>query len=130
MSLVNRTQGSDFDVCLALPTCTTKDGELSVLFNIKLAVTKSLPKFKEVGVGQCSVINARVPILKFYVQHGHEVFDLSVNNLFGLSNTNLTAVFGSLDPRVPVLGRLLKRWAKVRGINDRYVIHYKCLSPC
>lgn len=120
MSLINRTQGSDFDICLALPTCRTRSSELSVLYNIKSAVDKSLSIFKEVKVGKCFLILARVPIVKFYDQKGHEVFDLSVNNLCGLNNTNLTAVFGSLDSRVPVLARLLKRWAKTRNINDRY----------
>lgn len=116
----HRTMGSDIDACLVLPNCASRREEISALRRINEAVMHKISKFKEAGVEVSMVIPAKVPILRFCDANGNDLFDLSINNLRALDNSNLVELFGALDSRVRVLGRLIKYWAKSRGINNRW----------
>ena len=60
------------------------------------------------------IYGARVPILRL-VMNGID-FDLSVNNMLPVYNTQLIKAYGELEPRVVDLVREVKRWAKAAGV--------------
>lgn len=68
-----------------------------------------LPKhcFRDVVV----IFQATVPLVKAVDPDGTEV-DLCVGNYLGRQNSKLVSAYCSLDPRVSMLGKLVKKWAK------------------
>lgn len=71
------------------------------------------------GIKQIWVQKARVPVLKFWGTDDQVVCDISVNNLEGLSNTLLVREFCEKEPVLAPVLRLLKHWARCRGLGDR-----------
>ena len=46
--------------------------------------------------------------------------DICINNTLALSNTQMLADYAALDPRMRVMGYVIKWWAKARKINEPY----------
>jgi len=68
--------------------------------------------------GNVELINAKVPILKFYDSVGKLEVDLSVNNPTSARNTHLLYCYSQLDYRVRPLVLAVKLWAKKNNINE------------
>jgi len=68
--------------------------------------------------GRIELINAKVPILKFFDKAGGLEVDLSVNNPTSIRNTHLLFCYSQADYRVRPLVLAVKRWAKEHGINE------------
>ena len=64
----------------------------------------------------------RIPVLKYKYNETIN-FDISVNNILGISNTKLLETYSKIDPIVKNLGKLVKFWAKQKGIISK-----TCLS--
>lgn len=61
------------------------------------------------------IVNCRVPILKFkYVTESRKFdCDISIENRLAFCNTYLLRIYCTIDPRVPRIGLLVKRFAKL-----------------
>jgi len=105
-------KGSDIDTCLMIKRCQQRASCLT-----KLRLVQCLVRREKIGAVQ--VVPARVPVAKILDENSEEMGDLCVNNVAAIENTMFVATFASLDPRVPPLGRFIKHWAKLRGINER-----------
>lgn len=68
--------------------------------------------------GRIELINAKVPILKFFDRHGGLEVDLSVNNPTSIRNTHMLFCYSQADYRVRPLVLAVKLWAKEHGINE------------
>lgn len=84
-------------------------------------LSKALEESKELkgmGIMVVEVVTeARVPVLKCASTEGIAV-DISFNNTLPLHNSKLLRAYADLDARIADLGRLIKHWAKQRGVND------------
>jgi DNA polymerase sigma len=81
-------------------------------------ISEALPPDYEVE----EVYNAKVPILKFKCKFNDRMVcgDISCSNALALHNSKLLEIYSMFDERVPVLGILIKKWARMFGINDSY----------
>lgn len=107
---------SDFDVTIQRQNADA--------VTILASVSEALQHYKDVSKINF-VSSARVPVLKFF--YFERAVDLCVNNELGVANTKLLRAYCSLDPRVGLLGRLVKTWAKqsnVCGSQDGYFNSY------
>ncbi|EUB55115.1 Poly(A) RNA polymerase gld-2 B [Echinococcus granulosus] len=131
---------SDVDLCLVIPLqeLPSKTGAKAVLRKLRNLL---LQKLREVIVGcaagrvgasvafgraggkaagslsNCERIRANVPILKLHDQlSGFDCY-LSLNNVVGIYNTHLLAMYARVDRRVPALGMFVKHWAQRMGIH-------------
>jgi len=68
--------------------------------------------------GNIELINAKVPILKFFDREGRLEVDLSVNNPTSIRNTHLLYCYSQTDYRVRPLVLAVKMWAKDHKINE------------
>lgn len=59
------------------------------------------------------------PLLRLEAESGEVVCDVSLNNWDGLRNSALLRAVTGCSPSFKVLGRLVKLWARRRGIADR-----------
>lgn len=118
---------SDLDLCLQLPTTTTKkDQNYQELLN-QLAVDFEQAGMRNVNTSRLS---ARIPIIMFYYPRvGGGEYDekdastyvaceISMQNSLAVLNTSLLMTYSSIDPRVRVLASIIKLWAKNRDINN------------
>lgn len=111
-------ENCDVDVCLATKQKTLFDRRsesLGVLSWIKQYLELSSASFSSL-----QLINAKVPILRFYDSTGTIEIDLNFNNDVGVRNTHLLRWYSYLDERVTPLIILVKLWAKAQGINDAH----------
>ncbi|KAJ3298006.1 hypothetical protein HDU76_006502 [Blyttiomyces sp. JEL0837] len=75
--------------------------------------------FRDAGMEEVSyIIKARVPICKFYDSEFGLHADVNTHNLLGLENTKLIHTYLQMDKRLELVIRLVKFWAKQRGLND------------
>lgn len=65
-----------------------------------------------------TLIRAKVPIIKFRDRYTGIDCDLNVNNVIGLYNTYLLAMYAKIDWRVRPLGIFIKHWAQCLDIHD------------
>ncbi|KAA0194057.1 Poly(A) RNA polymerase GLD2, partial [Fasciolopsis buskii] len=65
-----------------------------------------------------NLIRAKVPILKFRDTLAGVDCDLNVNNVVGIYNTHLLAMYTKIDWRVRPLGMFVKYWAQRMDIHD------------
>ncbi|XP_052868512.1 poly(A) RNA polymerase gld-2 homolog B [Anopheles cruzii] len=109
---------SDVDMCLVVRSAPSHfDPRTEALYNLSAVkdylVSEASPTF-----GQFSLIQAKVPILRFQdSKHGIEV-DLNFNNCVGIRNTHLLHCYSQLDWRVRPLVLVVKLWAHHHNIND------------
>jgi DNA polymerase sigma len=138
---------SDLDMCLQLPQ-SERNADLSSddWFATKgrdamqaLADTLKSHGMKEVDTCR---LTARIPVIMFryplpLTATGEEPLldcDISMRNPLALLNTQFLRIYSMLDPRIPVLASIIKRWAKSRCINDpkthTYVSYNHALHGC
>lgn len=108
---------SDVDMCLVY-RCNT------VPYDMRGEALCQLGQLKNyfMNIGTCfeefSVIQAKVPILRFRDTTNSIVVDLNYNNCVGVRNTHLLQCYSQLDWRVRPLALVVKMWAQHHNIND------------
>uniref|UniRef100_A0A182YNB1 PAP-associated domain-containing protein n=1 Tax=Anopheles stephensi TaxID=30069 RepID=A0A182YNB1_ANOST len=109
---------SDVDMCLVSrsgPSCY--DHRLEALFSLSL-VKEYFMSMPSSSFSEFSLIQAKVPILRFQdSKNGIEV-DLNFNNCVGIRNTHLLHCYAQMDWRVRPLVLMVKLWAQHHNIND------------
>uniref|UniRef100_A0A182VW86 Uncharacterized protein n=1 Tax=Anopheles minimus TaxID=112268 RepID=A0A182VW86_9DIPT len=109
---------SDVDMCLvsrSSPSCY--DHRLEALFSLSL-VKEYFMNMPSSSFSEFSLIQAKVPILRFQDgKNGIEV-DLNFNNCVGIRNTHLLHCYSQMDWRVRPLVLMVKLWAQHHNIND------------
>ncbi|XP_050068096.1 uncharacterized protein LOC126556700 [Anopheles maculipalpis] len=109
---------SDVDMCLVSrsgPSCY--DHRFEALFSLSL-VKEYFMNMPSSSFSEFSLIQAKVPILRFQdSKNGIEV-DLNFNNCVGIRNTHLLHCYAQMDWRVRPLVLMVKLWAQHHNIND------------
>uniref|UniRef100_A0A5K3FIS9 PAP-associated domain-containing protein n=1 Tax=Mesocestoides corti TaxID=53468 RepID=A0A5K3FIS9_MESCO len=105
---------SDMDLCLVLTSEELQARrEASVVLHQLM-----IPLRKCSFIKKCILIRAKVPILKFRDQLSGVDCDLNINNVVGIYNTHLLAMYTRVDWRVRPLGMFVKHWAQKMDIHD------------
>ncbi|XP_049548634.1 filaggrin-like [Anopheles darlingi] len=109
---------SDVDMCLVARSGPSYcDPRTEALYNLSL-VKDYFMNMPSSSFEQFSLIQAKVPILRFQdSKHGIEV-DLNFNNCVGIRNTHLLNCYSQMDWRVRPLVLVVKLWAQHHNIND------------
>ncbi|KAL5961158.1 Poly A RNA polymerase GLD2 [Taenia solium] len=97
----------DLDLCLVVmeEALESREYACTVLSEVR-------PLLLDYGsVKNCRLIPARVPILKFRDRQSGIACDMGVNNVSGIYNTHLLAMYARVDSRLPPLGVFVKHWA-------------------
>lgn len=89
-------------------------------------MTQLAEKFTEAGMTDVDTVRltARIPIVKFnypYINDGKTIFvecDLSLQNPLACLNTALLNTYSKISPDTCILASVIKRWAKMRDINN------------
>lgn len=118
---------SDIDVTIIVDSDPPKHQSVGYLQQIYTEIQKDRQFFQVLLIAQ-----AKVPVLKMRWHQAtsekmHIEIDLCVNNALGVENTKLLKAYCNCDPRVSMLGRLVKNWAKRSGIvgsQDGYFNSY------
>lgn len=107
------SRDSDLDICLTINNNPTGKGIdcVEILKQVQEALIKD-----EFTCNIEAILSARVPILKFRYMDCD--VDLSMYNLCALYNSKLLKAYAQIDPRVPQLFSLVKKYAKACGIAD------------
>ncbi|XP_053695202.1 poly(A) RNA polymerase gld-2 homolog B-like [Sabethes cyaneus] len=111
------SDNSDVDMCLV---CRSN----SVPFDMRGEALFQLGQLKNYFMNistffeEFSVIQAKVPILRFRDATSSVVVDLNYNNCVGIRNTHLLFCYSQLDWRVRPLTLVAKMWAQHHNIND------------
>lgn len=117
---------ADLDMCLILPlqvSALTGAGAFSGdSTDSRSLLIETVGKFLTEAAGGMSEVSirstARIPIVLFKDPISGLDCDISFNNPLAMRNTRLLAAYSSIDERLRQLAFLIKKWAKVRGIND------------
>ncbi|XP_018646614.1 poly(A) polymerase cid (pap) (caffein-induced death protein), putative [Schistosoma mansoni] len=105
---------SDMDMCLLV---TSRDlHQKNEATFILSRLLQSLRKCR--FLHNFTLIRAKVPIIKFRDKYAGIDCDLNVNNVIGLYNTHLLAMYAKVDWRVRPLGIFIKHWAQCMDIHD------------
>ncbi|KAK5647273.1 hypothetical protein RI129_002165 [Pyrocoelia pectoralis] len=64
------------------------------------------------------ILQARVPIIKYYQQFTDVECDLSMSNMSGVCMSDLLYLYGSIDARVRPLVFTIRKWAQEVGITN------------
>ncbi|TPP66273.1 Poly(A) RNA polymerase gld 2 A [Fasciola gigantica] len=105
---------SDMDMCLTVTSqyLQQKKEAFAVLSQL-------LPPLRNCSfIRNLNLIRAKVPILKFRDTLAGVDCDLNVNNVVGIYNTHLLAMYTRIDWRVRPLGMFVKYWAQRMDIHD------------
>ncbi|KAM7534712.1 hypothetical protein Aperf_G00000106289 [Anoplocephala perfoliata] len=105
---------SDTDMCLVV-TSQELQGKRDASAILQHLMT---PLRKCSFIKNCILIQAKVPILKFRDQLSGINCDLNVNNVVGIFNTHLLAMYTRVDWRLRPLGLFVKHWAERMDIHD------------
>ncbi|KXJ76885.1 hypothetical protein RP20_CCG008758 [Aedes albopictus] len=111
------SDSSDVDMCLVCRSNT-------VPFDMRGEALFQLGQLKNYFLNICtmfeefSVIQAKVPILRFRDTANQIVFDLNFNNSVGIRNTHLLYLYSQMDWRLRPLTLVVKLWAQHHNIND------------
>lgn len=105
--------GCDIDMCM-FPQGHSM-GDKQWLTVARRLLNKHCKHFIRGGI---ELINAKVPILKFFDREGGLEVDLSVNNPTSIRNTHLLYCYSQADYRVRPLVLAVKMWAKDHKINE------------
>jgi len=106
-------EGCDIDMCLFPQGFSV--GDKQWLTMVRKLLQKHCRHFIRGGI---ELINAKVPILKFFDKEGRLEVDLSVNNPTSIRNTHLLYCYSQTDYRVRPLVLAIKLWAKDHKINE------------
>lgn len=105
------TEGSDVDLCFVDPSITYEmipditDSIISILEEMKLQEIDN------------SRLRARIPVIRFVDPTSQLQCDLCFNNILPIRNTLLLKTYSSIDPRVRILGLIVKKWF---GLSVRF----------
>jgi terminal uridylyltransferase len=120
-------EDADIDLSASLIDPNADDDKKQVLERIVSALTGN---DRVVRDSITAVLSARVPVLKFLCKRSQgppvEV-DICVSNILGCANTQLLRTYANLDPRVSILGKVVKAWAKksrIVGTQDGMLNSY------
>lgn len=105
--------GCDIDMCLFPQGFSV--GDKQWLTMVRRLLQKNCRHFIRGGI---ELVNAKVPILKFFDKEGRLEVDLSVNNPTSIRNTHLLYCYSQIDYRVRPLVLAVKMWAKDHKINE------------
>lgn len=105
--------GCDIDMCLFPQGYSV--GDKQWLTMVRRLLQQHCRHFIRGGI---ELINAKVPILKFFDREGRLEVDLSVNNPTSIRNTHLLYCYSQSDYRVRPLVLAVKIWAKDHKINE------------
>ncbi|KAF3428640.1 hypothetical protein E2986_01796 [Frieseomelitta varia] len=105
------SDNSDVDMCL-LVRHTEMDQRNEAIGHLE-QILKCLRRCE-----QLELIQAKVPILKFYDSIQNLEVDLNCNNAVGIRNTHLLYCYSRIDWRVRPLVLVVKLWAQSQNIND------------
>ncbi|KAJ3281671.1 hypothetical protein HDU76_008878, partial [Blyttiomyces sp. JEL0837] len=105
------TDDCDVDLTILLPTSANSHDCTNVILLSKIM---TLAGMKDVSC----IINTSVPICKFYDPEFNLHAQINTHNLLGLETTKLIHTYLQMDKRLEVVIRLVKYWAKRRGLND------------
>uniref|UniRef100_A0A0R3WM27 PAP-associated domain-containing protein n=1 Tax=Hydatigena taeniaeformis TaxID=6205 RepID=A0A0R3WM27_HYDTA len=105
---------SDTDLCLVVTSqeLQNKRDASAVLYQLMTPLRKCS------FIRNCNLIRAKVPILKFRDQLLDIECDLNVNNVVGIYNTHLLAMYAKVDSRLRPLGVFVKHWAQKMDVHD------------
>ncbi|CAH8624605.1 unnamed protein product [Schistosoma curassoni] len=105
---------SDMDMCLLVTSrdLHQKNEATFILSRLLQSLRKCRFLYK------FTLIRAKVPIIKFRDRYTGIDCDLNVNNVNGLYNTYLLAMYAKIDWRVRPLGIFIKHWAQCLDIHD------------
>ncbi|KAG5673042.1 hypothetical protein PVAND_003120 [Polypedilum vanderplanki] len=107
---------SDVDMCLVLRTAPQLDPRTEAM--ITLSTLRSYLMNSGSSFQAFSLINAKVPILRFRDVTNKIEVDLNYNNCIGVRNTHLLHCYAQLDWRLRPLAIIVKLWAQYHNIND------------
>lgn len=111
------SDNSDVDMCLVCRANTIPfDMRGEALF--QLGQLKNYFMNINTYFEEFSVIQAKVPILRFRDSTNQIVVDLNYNNCVGIRNTHLLYCYSQLDWRLRPLTLVVKLWAQHHNIND------------
>lgn len=111
------SDSSDVDMCLVCRSNTVPfDMRGEALF--QLGQLKNYFMNISTYFEEFSVIQAKVPILRFRDTTNSIVVDLNYNNCVGIRNTHLLYCYSQMDWRVRPLTLVVKMWAQHHNIND------------
>ncbi|CAG9809528.1 unnamed protein product [Chironomus riparius] len=105
---------SDVDMCLVLKSAPQLDARTEAMITLS-ALKNYLSDSPFQGF---SLINAKVPILRFRDATNTIEVDLNYNNCIGVRNTHLLYCYAQLDWRLRPLAIVVKLWAQHHNIND------------
>lgn len=92
------------------------------ILSTKIVYSKACEALKKSGIKSIKYISqARIHLLKFETPDDLNYklsVDICLNNQMALANTELLLTYSKIDFRVPVLGVVIKAWAKNRRIAD------------
>ncbi|XP_012238563.1 poly(A) RNA polymerase gld-2 homolog A-like isoform X2 [Bombus vosnesenskii] len=108
------SDNSDVDMCL-LVRHTEMDQRNEAIGHLE-QILKCLKRCD--FIEQLELIQAKVPILKFYDSIQNLEVDLNCNNAVGIRNTHLLYCYSRIDWRVRPLVLVVKLWAQSQNIND------------
>ncbi|KAK9297360.1 hypothetical protein QLX08_008925 [Tetragonisca angustula] len=108
------SDNSDVDMCL-LVRHTEMDQRNEAIGHLE-QILKCLRRCD--FIEQLELIQAKVPILKFYDSIQNLEVDLNCNNAVGIRNTHLLYCYSRIDWRVRPLVLVVKLWAQSQNIND------------
>lgn len=106
----------DYDICLTFSDNQTGEG-LDMVKILEQVI--ELLRFNANLTDIQGILTAKVPIVKFNYRHayGLAVCDISMYNILAVHNTHLLSTYTKIDPRVGILGFIVKHFAKVININ-------------
>ncbi|KAM7454302.1 hypothetical protein BLSTO_04942 [Blastocystis sp. subtype 1] len=106
------TDGSDIDLCLIDPSI---DREKIMEIADEVAAILEEMHMEEIDKSR---LHARIPVIRFEDPVTHIQSDLCFNNILPIRNTLLLKTYSFIDPRVRILGIIIKKWAKVNRLNN------------
>lgn len=98
------TDGSDIDLCL-IDFSIDKDK----IFEIADEIVSILESIHMNDIDK-SRLHARIPVIRFEDPITKLQCDLCFNNILPIRNTLLLKTYSFIDPRVRVLGIIIKKW--------------------
>lgn len=105
---------SDMDMCLTVTSRNLQQKKEAFMI-----LSQLLPPLRKCSfIRNLHLIRAKVPILKFRDTLTGVDCDLNVNNVVGIYNTHLLAMYTRIDWRVRPLGMFVKYWAQRMDIHD------------
>ncbi|CAD6186808.1 unnamed protein product [Caenorhabditis auriculariae] len=133
---------SDIDLCLCTPMDSSKPNNAhnfntdrqyakNLLYTVFMAVSRPMPNSNIANlVANCQIINAKVPIIRFWLTPPYEGLDIdvNVNNVSGIYNSHLIHYYSRLDSRFPALALLVKHWAIKQKISDALTGYFNSYS--